>query len=276
MNRMRRPAWSVERGETGRARLVSDFPPRTVTGEWAWKGATGKGIRVAVIDSGVESGHPAIAGTVVDWCRFDGRSDGELIEDSAPHSDAYGHGTACAGIIRNFVADVDLVSVKVLGSNLGGSGAAFAAGLKWCVERKVDVINLSLGTTRKSYQSVFYELADRAYFEGVVLVTAANNMVTPTFPSLFASVISVACHDGGNPYEYRYNPTPPVEFTAPGINVRAPWLGGSYRTLTGNSFAAPHITGIVAKIKSKHPDLTPFEIKTILRATASNVHPKRG
>jgi subtilisin family serine protease len=71
---------------------------------------------------------------------------------------------------------------------------------------------------------------------------------------------------------YYYNPAPPVEFGAPGIDVRVAWKDHQYLTSTGNSFAAPHITGIVALIRAKHPELTPFQVKTVLWACAANVH----
>jgi subtilisin family serine protease len=84
-------------------------------------------------------------------------------------------------------------------------------------------------------------------------------------------VISVAAHAGKDLFTYYYNPAPPVEFGAPGIDVRVAWNNKSYSTSTGNSFAAPHITGIVALIRAKHPELTPFQIKTVLLACASNM-----
>jgi subtilisin len=107
-----------------------------------------------------------------------------------------------------------------------------------------------------------------------VLVTAANNLPKPSYPSTYASVVSVARHEQKDPFLFFYNPTPPVEFGAPGVDVEVAWLNGGYMKSTGNSFAAPHISGIVARILSKHPGLTPFHVKTILHATAWNVrHP---
>jgi subtilisin family serine protease len=105
------------------------------------------------------------------------------------------------------------------------------------------------------------------------MVTAANNMPEPSFPSLFAAVLSVACHaeaKGDDPLEFYCNPDPPVEFGAPGIDVRVAWARGGYSTMTGNSFAAPHITGIVALLLSKHPRLRPYEVKAVLAALARN------
>jgi subtilisin len=147
----------------------------------------------------------------------------------------------------------------------------FAAGLRWAIEHEMDVLNLSLGTTKRDFYAVLHELADAAYFKGAVLVTAANNFPQPSFPSMYASVISVACNDEKDPFVFYYNPAPPVDFGAPGIDIEVPWRGGSSISTTGNSFAAPHITGIVARILSKHPGLTPFQVKTVLRATAWNV-----
>jgi len=104
-----------------------------------------------------------------------------------------------------------------------------------------------------------------------MLVVAANNLPAPSYPSVYASVISVAAHQLQDPRVLYYNPDPPVEFGAPGVDVRIAWLGGGYITATGNSFAAPHIAGLVAQILAKHPGLTPFQVKQILRALAANV-----
>ena len=264
------PAWSWEFAP-GHIQQFSPLPRvEDITPDWAWGGSTGAGVKVAVIDSGIDNDHPAVAGHVKGFISFWEDEDGHIHSSQEPHSDAFGHGTACADIIRRLAPDCELYSVKVLGARLTGKGPALAAGLRWATEQGMQVINLSLGSTNKEYSAVFYELTDAAYFKDIVLVTAANNMPVSSFPSLYASVISVASHAGQDPYEFYYNPTPPVEFGAPGVNVTVAWLGGQQRTLTGNSFAAPHISGLVAKILGKYPGLTPFLVKTILHATARN------
>ncbi len=267
-----RPAWSWTFGPDEIPRLRAVPGLEEVTPEWAWGGSTGAGVKVAVIDSGIDDDHPAIAGHVKGYISFsEDPATRQVVSSEGPHADAFGHGTACADIIRRAAPDCELYSVKVLGARLSGKGSAFLAGLRWAIEQRMQVINLSLGTTRQDYAGPFYELADQAYFANIVLVTAANNMPLLSYPSLYAAVTSVACHEGLDPYEFYYNPQPPVEFLAPGINVTVAWLGGQEMTVTGNSFAAPHISGLVAKILGKHPDLTPFQVKTILRATARNV-----
>ncbi len=267
-----RPAWSWTFGPDEIPRLPAVPGLEDVTPEWAWGGSTGAGVKVAVIDSGIDNDHPAIAGHVKGYISFsEDPATRQVVASEESHADAFGHGTACADIIRRAAPDCELYSVKVLGARLSGKGTAFLAGLRWAVEQRMQVINLSLGTGRADYAPPFHELADRAYFQGLMLVTAANNMPMVTYPSLFAAVTSVACHEGQDPDEFYYNPAPPVEFLAPGINVTVAWLGGQQMTVTGNSFAAPHISGLVAKILGKHPGLSSFQIKTILRATARNV-----
>lgn len=245
-----------------------------VTPEWAWGGSTGKGVKVAVIDSGIDSTHPAI-GQVSGYVEIVPGADGLQIS-TAPHADSFGHGTACASVIRRLAPDCELYSVKVLTTGPGGTGPVFAAGLRWAIEHGMHVCNLSLGTTKRDYFSLFHELADQAYFRNVMLVTAANNMPNPSFPSLYASVISVASHAIDDPYCFFYNPSPPVEFGAHGINVRVAWPGNRWIVSTGNSYAAPQITGLVTRLLEKHPGLAPFQVKTILRALAANVRTAPG
>ncbi len=266
------PAWSWQFAPDQIQHLSQLKELENITPEWAWGGSTGAGVKVGVIDSGIDNDHPAVAGHVKGYISFSEDRDGRIQSSQEPHHDAFGHGTACADIIRRLAPECELYSIQVLGARLSGKGTAFAAGLNWAIEQGMQVINLSLGSTKKEYSGTFYELADAAYFKHIMLVTAANNMPVPSFPSLYASVLSVASHAGQDPYEFYYNALPPVEFGAPGINVTVAWLGGQQRTVTGNSFSAPHITGLVAKILSKHPGLTPFQIKTILRATARNVY----
>jgi subtilisin len=102
-------------------------------------------------------------------------------------------------------------------------------------------------------------------------VASAHNFDIRSYPWRFSSVISVASHDGEDPFEFLYNPDPPVEIFARGMDVEVAWLDRTRITAAGNSFATAYVTGICALIMAKHPGLTPFELKSILRETANNV-----
>jgi subtilisin family serine protease len=245
--------------------------------EWAWGGATGKGVRVAIIDSGIDIEHPdlegcvdADAGVMIQLDR-----EGNPVEVAGPHDDSFGHGTACTGIIHSIAPEARVTSVKVLGAGLSGKAVAFLRGLGWAIENGYDVVNLSLGTTKRDWALAFYELCDQAYFRNCFLVTAANNVNRASYPSLYGSVASVACNLATDPFRFHWNPEPPTEFLARGIDVELSWVGGGRMVGTGNSYAAPHIAGIAALIRSKHPELRPFQVKTVLWATAANVREAR-
>jgi subtilisin family serine protease len=223
---------------------------------------------VAIVDSGVEHGHPLV-GEVQRSVTIGDPEQDEVLEDE--EGDLCGHGTACAGIVRALAPDCEIVSVRVLGAGYTGSGPVLMAGLEWAVEQKFDVINMSLSTTKRKFSEFLHELADEAYFGGSVIVASAHNMPVESFPWRFSSVLSVGSHDQSGPLTFFYNPNPPVEFFAPGLELDVPWLGGGTLRCSGNSFATPHISGICARILSKHPQLTPFQLKSVLHAVASNV-----
>ena len=266
-----RPAWS-EAFLPDRLRPVQPLRlPQRLTPEWAFGDSTGRGVTVAVVDSGIEAGHPRV-GAVQRFAAFafDETHAGGVRIDESPHDDLVGHGTACAGVIRSIAPDCDLVSVRVLGERLSGRGPVFAEGLRWAIESGARVVNCSLSTNRGDYASLFYEVADLAAHAGVVIVCAANNVLGTSLPATFASVISVAATEGTDRMAWDANPSPPVDFGAPGIEVDVAWRGGGAIVTTGNSFAAPHISAHVARLLSEHGDITAYEVKTVLRACARN------
>ena len=269
-----RPAWSSQFEADALHAMPLIEPLAGIDSGWAWDGSQGEGVRVAIVDSGVEHDHPAIGGMVKRGVVISWDSDSpDKVRTEEEHSptDVSGHGTACAGIIHAIAPAAEIYSVRVLGKDMTGKAMQFAAGLRWSIDNGMHVVNLSLSTSKIEYFSLFHELADLAYFHNVVLVSAANNFPVASYPSLYSSVISVAAAEGDDPYTYYYNPSPPVEFGAPGIDVKVAWVNHGSCRITGNSFAAPHIAGLAARILGKHPHLTPFQIKTILFACASNV-----
>jgi subtilisin len=233
-----------------------------------WRRASGKGVSVAIIDSGIDVVHPDLAGKVASSveARIENK---KVVFDPSDDGDSAGHGTACAGIIASIAPDAELHSIKVLGAGGLGDGLAFMAGLEWAIKQKYRVVNLSLGTTKPQFFAPLHDLLDRAYQAGCIVVAAANNLPQPSFPSVFSSsLISVIKSEETDPLNFGFHYGEVIELTAPGVNVRTAWPGGGYRNLTGNSFACPHIVGVIALLLEKHPNLTPFHVKSALHSIA--------
>ena len=260
------PAWSLPAG--AEERIAPNWPDG-VTREWALGGATGTGVRVAIVDSGIDAGHPLVGG--VDRAVVVTGGEDEIAVEEDSEGDASGHGTACAGIVRGLAPGVELASVRVLGPDSTGSGDILLAGLRWAVEEGYGVVNMSLSTRKRQFALALHDLADRAFFAGTVLVCSAHNLAIESYPWRFASVISVGSHELTEPLAWHYNPRPPVEFFARGVDVEVAWPGGGSLLATGNSLATPHLAGVCALVLSKHPELTPFQLKSVLYLTATNV-----
>jgi subtilisin family serine protease len=226
-------------------------------------------VDVCIVDSGIEAGHPLV-GPVATAQAIVRDEDGAvgIVDDEL--GDVVGHGTACAGIVRSIAQDCRLHSVRVLGAGNTGAGDLILAGLRYAIDAGHRVINLSLSTTKRRFAEELHELADAAYFRGTVIVASAHNLPVDSYPWRFSAVISVGSHERPDPLAWFANPTPPVELFARGVDVDVAWLGGGTLRCTGNSFAAPHVAGIAALVLAKHPELTPYQVKTVLRLTATN------
>ena len=240
-----------------------------------WKKQTGKGVPIAIIDSGIDTTHPDLAGKIID--SVEARAENNRVSFvPSTAGDSAGHGTACAGIITSLAPDAEIHSIKVLGAGGIGDGHAFLAALEYAVKNRFRLINLSLGTTKPQFFAPLHDLLDRAYQGGSIVVAAANNLPQPSFPSVFSSsLISVNKSEESDPFKFGFAYGSIIELSAPGVNVRTAWVGGGYRKLTGNSFACPHIVGIIALLLEAHPDLTPFQVKSALYAIAQENQEKQ-
>jgi subtilisin family serine protease len=242
--------------------FLSHFRPEN------WRSASGKGVAIAIIDSGIEVGHPDLTSKVVESveARVENK---KVVFEPSETGDSAGHGTACAGIVSKIAPDARFASIKVLGAGGLGDGQAFLAGLEYAIKKRYKLINLSLGTTKPQFFAPLHDLLDRAYQAGCIVVAAANNLPQPSFPSVFSSsLISVIKSVETDPFNFGFHYGEVIELTAPGVNVRTAWLNGGYRSLTGNSFACPHIVAIIALLLERYPDLTPFQVKSALYAIA--------
>jgi subtilisin family serine protease len=241
--------------------------------------ATGKGVHVAILDTGVDVTHPDLRGAVVRSVEVVPQPQGLTCREvaaeglSAGELDPVGHGTACAGIIHELAPEARLVSVRVIGASAAGTGEQFVRGLQWVLEQReprIQAVNLSLGTIQDRFAGPLRRLVDQAYYQGLVLVAAGNNMGVPSYPAVFASLLAVDNESFPDPTAFEFHTGRPVELAARGIYVRAPKSGGGYQLWTGTSFACPHITALVARLLGLNPALTPFQIKTLLHTLRAN------
>ena len=225
---------------------------------------TGEGIRLALLDTGVDQEHPEL----IDWIKGSYEitgSKGNMSLNEAKGTDEVGHGTACAGIIKRIAPKVELHSVKVIGAKARGSNEELVNGFRWAIENRMNVISASLGTLDRRSREQLSDLADEAFYNGITVVTAANNRGQVAYPAHLSSVLSVDSDAMENPLTFKYRLKTPIEIAANGIYVEAPSPGGGTKFYTGTSFACPHASAMVARILSVHPELQPFEIRTILK-----------
>lgn len=244
-------------------------PPAWVRDELG--GATGKGIRIAVIDSGWDRTCPdprVLPGVGL----VDPADDLAMLRTDDDH-DRVGHGTACINQILRIAPDARVHPVRVFGGDLETSPGTLQAGILWAIEQGVQVINLSLGTTLEGTLHPLYAACERARRQGIVVVAAGHNSRSWSYPAIFENVIGVSAERFESPYEYRYLPDEAMECQAWGVEQPVVWLRGEQVVKHGTSFAAPNIAGIVALFLERYPGATLEQVRELLRKHALSVIP---
>ena len=248
------------------------MPRRNESARLDFSKLTGHGVRVAIVDSGVDQNHSGvrrIAGGVDLSTGPDGR-----ILFGTDFSDRAGHGTACAGIIRRKAPEADLFSIRIFDESLQTKGRLLVAALQWAIDHRMDVVNMSLGTTDVTIRNALTRICLQACEAGLILIAAENNEGAESYPATFCEVIGVAAGKVYGRYSYFYRPEETIECVARGDEQRLCWVRPREIMAGGTSFAAPHIAGITALIRQAHPGISLPEIRAILRANASDVEPE--
>ena len=234
---------------------------------------TGRGVRVAVVDSGIVPDHPKI-GPLAGGVALTVGPDGTAV-NSADHGDFAGHGTACAGIIRRKAPEAALYSVRVFDESLTAEGNLLIAAIEWAVAQEIDIIHLSLGTTDVGYRDELARVCRMATDNGIVLVSAEHNEGRESYPALLDEVIGVGSGKLRGLYDYHYRPGAAIECIARGDPQRVCWREPHEIMMGGTSFAAPHITGLIALILQAHAGASLKQVRDILRAHAMPESVKR-
>ncbi|OZM58349.1 peptidase S8 [Lottiidibacillus patelloidae] len=235
-------------------------------------GNTGNGVKVAVLDTGIQASHEDL--NVVGGASF-------IPAEPDAFSDYNGHGTHVAGTVAGLnnnlgvlgvAPSVSLYAVKVLDGNGSGTYSGIIQGIEWAIDNNMDVINMSLGGDRGS--TSLQIACDNANNSGIVVVAAAGNSGskgkrnTIGYPAKYASVIAVGAVDSSNNRASFSSVGNELEVMAPGVSVYSSVPGG-YDTYNGTSMASPHVAGAAALIISSNPSLSNSQVRDRLSNTAT-------
>jgi subtilisin len=239
------------------------------------KRGSGHGVKIAVVDSGVDTSHPDLAGLRLadDIAVVEHGHSLRIIEGCG--TDLYGHGTAISSIIRRLAPEAEIGSIRVLGERLNSRTAIIQEGVRQALDRGYHILNCSFGCGIEDHILKYKVWIDEAYLKGVHIVAACNNIdfSRPEWPGYFPTVLTVNfCR--GNAFDtengrFYYRPGNLVEFAAPGEEMEVPWVGGGYKKVTGSSYATPQVAGLLARLVGLAPELGPLEAKAFMHYLAS-------
>ena len=232
----------------------------------------GIGVKVAVIDTGIDYTHPdlAVAGGY------------SAISYTNSYYDDNGHGTHVAGTVAaadndigviGVAPQVNLYAVKALDSVGSGYVSDIVEGIEWSISNGIKIINMSLGSSADS--KTLHDACDRAYAGGILLVAAAGNSGTSdatqdnvSYPARYSSVIAVSATVSSNQRPSFSSTGPDIELAAPGFNIYSTLPGGLYGNESGTSMASPHVAGTAALVWAMNPTMTNEQVRQRLDATA--------
>lgn len=212
---------------------------------------TGQDVKIAIIDSGVDYEHPEI-GSITQGMDIKIDSDGQIIWGT-DYADRSGHGTACTGIIRQIAPDAEIYIIRIFEQSLVADGKLLIAALQWVIDRGIDVVNLSLGTTDRQYFEPIQELCRQAAQEDIILVAAAHNRGIESYPAIFPDVIGVQGKPLQKLNDYYFRKNNHIECVAHGGEQILCWKNSSKVITAGSSFAASRIAGMVCLIRQIYP-----------------------
>lgn len=231
---------------------------KRVGADLSWVKSTGKGIKIAVVDTGIDYTHTDLDANVKDCVTF--------VTGTSDCKDDNGHGTHVAGTIAaennsigvvGVAPDAWLYGVKVLNRKGSGWTSDVIAGIDWSNSNGMQVITMSLGSSFDN--SALHLAVDTAYNNGIVIVAAAGNDYGGAiiYPANYSSVIAVTATDKNNAIASFSNIGTKAELAAPGVSIFSTYKGGTYATLSGTSMATPHVTGAVAVLLATDINLYP-------------------
>ncbi|MFI9052017.1 S8 family peptidase [Streptomyces sp. NPDC053427] len=274
-----------------RAEIAAAQGPALDEQNWTWglqairanlSSLTGRDVKIAVIDTGVDTDHPDLVGRIEASASF---VPGETVED------AHGHGTHCIGTAAGparpqqgprygVACDARILAAKVLSNGAGsGTDGQILAGMAWAVANGARVISMSLGALVRPgelFPQTYEKLAQRALQRGTVIVAAAGNdshrppeILPVSRPANCPSILAVSALDKALTTSFFSNGGTngqggEVNIAAPGRDVRSAAPGGGYQSMSGTSMATPHVAGVLALLAQANPNASAADLKASL------------
>lgn len=253
-----------------------------IDAELTWNITAGNGIKVGVIDTGINKSHPDLINNIKGGVNFVTQNG---VINSANWNDDNGHGSHVAGTIAatdNTIGVIgtayhaNLFAIKVLDKRGSGYLSDIISGIQWSIINGIQIINLSLGTS-SDVQS-FHDAITAAKNAGIIVVAAAGNSGgAVNYPAAYPETIAVSAIDNTNTIASWSSRGQEVDLSAPGVSIYSTYKNSTYATLSGTSMAAPHVTGTAALILTQPIGMydidgdgkwNPTEVQTKLQATA--------
>ncbi|MFC3798711.1 S8 family peptidase [Cohnella sp. GCM10012308] len=243
---------------------------RRIRAPQAWSRTTGQRVKVGVIDTGVDFGHPDLRHAL-------SRGINLLQRASLPHDDN-GHGTHIAGTISAANASRGMIGVAprteihpVKAFDTDGSAyvSDIILGIEWCVHHGMDIVNMSFGMPNRS--EALLKAVESAHRAGVLIVASSGNDGRKgriDYPAGYGHTVAVGALDRRGRIARFTNRSAAIDIYAPGAKVESAWPNGRRRVMSGTSMATSHVTGAVALLLALRPGLSPSRIKDILRRSA--------
>nr|MBP3598371.1 S8 family peptidase [Eubacterium sp.] len=226
----------------------------------------GKGVKVAVIDSGIDT-HDEL--NTKDWVDFSDKVDGYKPIDSS------GHGTQMAGVIaaringlgmEGIAEKAEIYSVKILDSENKASISAVVKALEWCIQNDIDIISMSFGTNE--YSEILHDVIKKAEQQDILMIASAgNNQQTIQYPARYPEVISVGSINE-KLVNSDFSANSEVDLVAPGEDVQTIGYLGTFTKTEGTSIAAAHVTGVAAAVMSAKKSMKSTELRSLLESSA--------
>jgi len=243
---------------------------KRVNASGAWNFTEGAGVKVAVIDTGMDYTHPDLKANYA-------LGYNAIISTASPMDD-HGHGTHVSGTIGavrdskgvvGVAPRARLYAVKAIDKNGYGTDSDVISAIEWAAQNKMDVINMSLGGG--DFVDAMAKVITAANLAGVTIVCAAGNDSGPVnYPAKYPEAIAVSASNSADKIASFSSRGPEIAFIAPGVNVYSTYKGGKYSTMSGTSMACPHVAGLAALAVAAGAK-TPAAVREALTKSASSL-----